>query len=71
MRWCRTLRALNIKGALKSGLISAGSPEFVRQSVERCLELLGGKGKISVFECGRRDPNTAREATLATLHLKS
>lgn len=62
---------LNIKGALQPGLISDGSPKSVRQSVERCLDMLGGKGNINVFECGRRDPNTPCEATLATLHWKS
>ena len=50
---------LNSKGALKSGLIPDGSPKIiVRQSVERCVEMLGGKGKIDMLECGRRDPNT-------------
>lgn len=29
--------------------------------------MLGGKGKIDMFECARRDPNTPLEATLATL----
>lgn len=58
---------LNIKGALQPGLIPNGSPEFVRHSVERCVEMLGGKGKIDMFECGRRDPNTPLETTLATL----
>ena len=59
---------LNIKGALQQpGMIPNGSPKFVRQSVERCVEMLGGKGKIDMFECARRDPNTPLEATLATL----
>lgn len=58
---------LNIKGALRPGLIPDGSPEFVRQSVERCVEMLGGKGRIDMFECGRRDPKTPLETTLATL----
>ena len=58
---------LNIKGALRPGLIPDGSPCFVRQSVERCVELLGGTVKIDMFECGRRDPNTPLEDTLAML----
>lgn len=58
---------LNIKGAMKPGLIPDGSPKSVRQSVERCVEMLGGKGKIDKFECGRRDPNTPLETTLRTL----
>ena len=58
---------LNIKGALRPGMIPDGSPKFVRQSVERCVEMLGGRGKIDMFECARRDPNTSFETTLATL----
>ena len=58
---------LNIKGGLRPGLIPDGSPDFVRQSVERCISLLGGKGKIDMFECARRDPNTPLEVTLSTL----
>ncbi len=58
---------LNIKGALKPDFTPDGSPKFVRQSVERCVDMLGGKGKIDMFQCARRDPNTPLEATLATL----
>lgn len=58
---------LNIKGALQPGLIPDGRPEFVRESVERCLAMLGGKGKIHMFECARRDPNIPLEVTLGTL----
>lgn len=38
---------LNIKGALRPGLIPDGSPKFVRQSVERCVEMLGGKERLT------------------------
>ena len=58
---------LNIKGALRPGFIPDGSPKFVRQGVERCINMLGGNGKIDMFECGRRDPNVPLETTLATL----
>lgn len=58
---------LNIKGAIRPGFVADGSPEFVRQSVEKCVEQLGGVGKIDMFECGRRDPNTPLEVTLSTL----
>ena len=58
---------LNIKGALKPDMTPDGSPEYVRQSVEHCLEMLGGKGRIDMFECARRDPNTPIEITIATL----
>ncbi len=58
---------LNIKGALQPGMIPDGSPTFVRQSVEHCLEMLGDKGRIDMFECARRDPNTPLKTTIATL----
>lgn len=58
---------LNNKGALQPGLIPDGNPKFMRQSVERCMEMLGGKGNIDIFECGRRDPDTPLETRLATL----
>ena len=58
---------LNINGALGPGMVPNGNPEFVRQSVDRCLETLDGKGKIDMFECARRDPDTPLEVTLTTL----
>ena len=58
---------LNIKGALQPDMIPDGSPRFVRQSVEHCLEMLGDRGRIDMFECARRDPNTPLETTIATL----
>ena len=58
---------LNIKGALKPDMTPDGSPNFVRQSVEHCLEMLDGKGRIDMFECARRDPTTPLETTIATL----
>ena len=58
---------LNVKGCLRPGMIPDGSPEFVRQSVEHCIDMLGEKGKIDMFECARRDPNVPLKTTLATL----
>lgn len=58
---------LNVKGALKSDFTPDGSPKFVRQSVDHCVEMLGSKGRIDMFECARRDPNTPLETTIATL----
>lgn len=58
---------LNIKGALRPGMIPDGSPEFVRQSVDRCIKMLGDTAKINMFECACRDPNVRLEITLATL----
>ncbi|OCL03361.1 Aldo/keto reductase [Glonium stellatum] len=58
---------LNIKGATRPGLKPDGSPEYVRISVDNCLEMLGGRGKIHMFECARKDPNVPLEQTLRAL----
>ena len=58
---------LNIKGGLRPNMTADGSPEFVKQSVNHCLEMLGGKGRIDMFECARRDPNVPLESTLRAL----
>lgn len=58
---------LNIKGATRPGLQPDGSPEFVRQSVENCLKMLGERGRIDMFECARRDPKVPLEQTLGAL----
>ena len=58
---------LNIKGALHPGLKPDGNPEFVKNSVLHCLEMLGPRGRIDMFETGRRDPNVPLEETLGAL----
>ena len=58
---------LNIKGACRPNLEPDGSPEFVKQSVANCLQMLGEKGRIDIFECARRDPNVPLEQTLSAL----
>lgn len=58
---------INIKGGVNSGMKVDGSPDFIRQNVESCLAQLGGKGKIDMFECARRDVDTPLEQTLGTL----
>ena len=58
---------LNIKGAMSPDRIPDNSPAFVRQSVENCLKLLGERGKIDMFECARKDPNTPLKDTLEAL----
>ncbi len=58
---------LNIKGAMHPGMKPDGSPEFVKKSVTNCLEMLGGKGRIDMFECARRDPDVPLEQTLRAL----
>ncbi|KAF2816387.1 Aldo/keto reductase [Mytilinidion resinicola] len=57
---------LNVKGAMEN-YTPNGSPEFVRKSVDNCLAQLGGKGKIDMYECGRRDTRVPMETTLNTL----
>ncbi|PVH94903.1 Aldo/keto reductase [Periconia macrospinosa] len=59
---------LSIKGA--AGLDAHkvdGSPEGVRSSVDRCLELLKGRKTIDIFECARRDPKTPLYVTFGVL----
>ena len=58
---------LNVKGGLLPDLQPDGSPNFVRKSVENCLEMMGKRGKIDMFECARRDPKVSLEQTLGTL----
>ena len=58
---------LNIKGATLPTLQPDGSPEFVKKSVHKCLEMLGPRGRIDMFECARRDPNVPLEKTLSAL----
>jgi len=60
---------LNVKGAMrtKPELRPDGSASFIRQSVEKCIEMLGPGGKIDMFECARRDPDVPLQETLGTL----
>lgn len=58
---------LNIKGAIRPDFSPDGTPEGVRRSVETSLKQLGSKGKIDMFECARKDPNTPLETTLKAL----
>ena len=52
---------------MRPGPIPDGSPAYVRESVENCLRMLGGKAKIDMFECARRDPNVPLKETLGAL----
>lgn len=58
---------LNIKGGLRPGMKPDGSPEFLRESISKSLDTLGPKGKIDMYECARRDPDTPLEQTLTAL----
>ena len=48
---------LNVKGAARPDFTVNGDPEFVKKTVENCLSLLGGKGKVSMYETARIDVN--------------
>lgn len=58
---------LNIKGATRPGLQPYGSPDYVIESVEDCLQMLGERGRIDMFECARRDPKVPLKETLGAL----
>ncbi|KAL8742042.1 MAG: hypothetical protein Q9190_005423 [Brigantiaea leucoxantha] len=58
---------LNVKGAARPDFTVNGDPEFVKKSVENCLSLLGGKGKVSMYETARIDVNIPLEIQLNTL----
>jgi pyridoxine 4-dehydrogenase len=58
---------LNIKGGMGANMLPDGSPEGVRRSVENSLKQLGSTGKIDMFECARKDPNTPIEVTMQAL----
>jgi len=58
--------------SVKSGLhmptfTPDGSPEFLREDVDRILKALDGKKKLDMFECARVDPKTPIETTIEGL----
>jgi pyridoxine 4-dehydrogenase len=59
---------LSIKGGINMALFTPdGSPEGIRRSLDNILEKLGGRVKVDVFECARRDPNTPLEVTFGVI----
>ena len=58
---------LNIKGGNDKALDPHGDEAFVRASVENCVNILGGKKMIDIFECARVDPAVPVESTIGTL----
>ncbi len=59
---------LSMKGGLTAERRPDGSPGFVRQCVERCLEVLPPSlKKIDLFQCARVDPNVPIESTMHAL----
>ncbi|KAH6650204.1 NADP-dependent oxidoreductase domain-containing protein [Chaetomium tenue] len=58
---------LNVKGCIFENLTPDDSPAAVKTSVENCVRLIGGKGRIDQFEPARKDPKVDIETTLAAL----
>ncbi|GAB1310900.1 NADP-dependent oxidoreductase domain-containing protein [Madurella fahalii] len=58
---------LNIKGCVGENFAVDASPEGVRASVETCVRLIGGKGRIDQFESARKDKKVDIETTVAAL----
>ena len=58
---------LSTKGAYDMKAGPNGSPEGIRESVEKTFEVLGGIKTIDVFECARVDPTIPIETSVKTL----
>jgi pyridoxine 4-dehydrogenase len=58
---------VNVKGAMLPTFVPSGDPTVVRKSVETCLNQLGGKGRIDMFELARRDMSVPLDVQLGTL----
>lgn len=44
-----------------------GSPEGIRRSIDNVLKQLGGRKKLDIFECARRDQKADMKDTFATM----
>ena len=61
---------LVMKGGMNPDtIVPEGTEAGVRRSVDRCIEVLGGKKSIDVFECSRVDPNVPIEETMQYLRV--
>lgn len=59
---------LSIKGAVNvTGTGPDGSPEGIRNSIDGVLRQLGGRKKLDIFECARRDPKVPLEVTFGVM----
>jgi pyridoxine 4-dehydrogenase len=58
---------LCIKGAVRRPYTVDGSAEHVRVSIDNVLRQLGGRKKLDIFQCARRDPNTPLEVTFGVM----
>jgi pyridoxine 4-dehydrogenase len=59
---------LNVKGCLFPGFRLDCSPEGVKTSVENCVRLIGGKGRIDQFESPRKDHTVDIEITMEAMN---
>ena len=59
---------LSIKGGINLKLHRPdGSPDGIRASLDNVLGTLGGRVKVDLFECARRDPNTPLDVTFGVI----
>lgn len=58
---------ISIKGAVTSAHVIDASPEGIRRSLDNIIAQLGGRKKLDVFECARRDPKIPLEVTFGVL----
>lgn len=60
---------LSVKGAAlpPPALGPDGSPEGIRRSIDNVLKQLGGRKKLDLFECARRDPKVDMRDTFAAM----
>lgn len=59
---------LNVKGCINAQTFSPDTtPEGVKRSVENCLRVIGGKGRIDQFEPARKDSTVEIETTVKAL----
>jgi len=60
---------VNIKGATRvvPTIMPDGSPEYVAESIENCLKMLGPRGRIDEFESARRDHHVPYETTVQAI----
>jgi pyridoxine 4-dehydrogenase len=59
---------ISIKGGVDpSGHRVDASPAGIRRSLDNIISQLGGRKKLDIFECARRDPNTPLEVTFEVL----
>ncbi|KAK3941547.1 pyridoxal reductase [Diplogelasinospora grovesii] len=60
---------LNVKGCIypAENFRPDSSPEGVKTSIESCVRMIGGKGRIDQFEAARKDPKVDIEVTMKAM----